>query len=71
MDSPSKKLALEVWEWSESKILELSSKAKSNEGEPAYEGLRQLAIGKGLKLSEDQQSKTRMALESPALITTH
>jgi len=47
LNSPSKKLALELWELPGSKILELSSKAGSDEGEAAYEELRQLAIGKG------------------------
>jgi hypothetical protein len=67
----SRKLALELWEWRGNKILELSGKTGSEEGEAAYEELRQLAIGKGLKLSADQRSKTRMVLESPASTTTH
>jgi hypothetical protein len=71
LESRSRKLALELWEWPGNKILELSSKTGSEEGEAAYEELRQLAIGKGLKLSADQRSKTRMVLESPALTTTH
>lgn len=32
LNSPSKKLALELWEWPESEILELSSKAESKGG---------------------------------------
>jgi hypothetical protein len=71
LESRSRKLALELWEWRGNKILELSSKTGSEEGEAAYEELRQLAIGKGLKLSADQRSKTRMVLESPASTTTH
>jgi hypothetical protein len=71
LDSRSKKLSLELWEWPGSKILELSSKAGSEDGKAAYERLRQLAIGKGLKLSPDQRSKTRMVLEPPASTTIH
>jgi hypothetical protein len=62
-DSRFKKVALELWEWPEGRILELSTKTKSEEVEAAFEQLRELAIGKGLKLSSDQRSKTRMMLE--------
>lgn len=71
LDSRSQKLVLELWKWPGNKILELSSKTGGKEGEAAYEELRQLAIGKGLKLNADQRSKTRMVLESPALTTAH
>lgn len=71
LDSRPKKLVLELWEWPGGKILELSSKAGSGEAQSAYEELRQLAIGRGLKLSSDQRSKTRMVLESPASTTAH
>jgi hypothetical protein len=64
--SPSRKLALELWEWPGGKILELSTKTGSQETRRAYEELHQLAIDKGLILSEDQRSKTRMVLESLA-----
>jgi hypothetical protein len=62
-DSRFKKVALELWEWPAGRILELSIKTRSEEFEAAFEYLRELAIGKGLKLSADQRSKTRMVLE--------
>ncbi len=58
LDSRSKKLALELWEWPGGTILELSSKVATEEGPAEYEELRTLAIGKGLKSSADQRSKT-------------
>jgi hypothetical protein len=71
LDSRSKKLALELWEWPGGKILELSSKVATEEGPAEDEELRHLAIGKGLKLSADQRSKTRMVLELNSTSVTH
>jgi hypothetical protein len=64
--SPSRKLALELWEWPGGRLLELSTKTDTQETRKAYEELHQLAIDKGLPLSADQRSKTRMVLESLA-----
>jgi hypothetical protein len=63
-NSPSRKLALELWEWPGGKILELSTKTATEEARKAYDDLHQLAISKGLPLSDDHRSKTRMVLES-------
>jgi hypothetical protein len=68
-DSGSKKLALELWEWPGGKILEVSSKVGSGEGEAAYEELRRVVADKGLRLNVEQRSKTRMVLE-PRTSTT-
>lgn len=62
--SRARNLSLELWEWPGGRILELSGKAGSEEGQAAYEELRQLAIANGLKPSPDQRSKTRVVLES-------
>lgn len=73
LGGPGAKLALELWEWPGGKILELSKKTGDKSSPAAYEELlqlRQLAIAKGLSLSADQRSKTRIVLESH-LITTH
>jgi hypothetical protein len=60
----SEKLALELWEWPRGKILELSRKSESESGSKAYEELRKMALNKGLTLSANQRSKTRMVLEA-------
>jgi hypothetical protein len=59
----SEKLALELWVWPRGKILELSKRSESESGSEAYEELRKMVLNKGLKLSADQRSKTRMVLE--------
>jgi hypothetical protein len=70
-NSQFNKLALELWEWSGGRILELSSKDTAGEGGAKYEGLRQLVSGKGLELSSDQRSKTRIVIESGASNVSH
>ena len=71
LDSRSKKLVLELWEWPGGKILELSSKVRTGEGPAEHEELRRLVIGNGLNLSADQRSKTRTVLESPRSTTKY
>jgi hypothetical protein len=71
LDSRSKKLRLELWQWPGGRILELSSKVRTGEGPAEYEELRRLVVGKGLKLSADQRSKTRTVLESPVSATKY
>jgi hypothetical protein len=71
VESRSKRLTLELWEWTGGKILELSTKTGSGSGSLAYTELRQLALDKGLKLSVDQRSKTRMVLEPHATSVAH
>jgi len=61
------KLTLELWEWPEGRILELSTKAGSNAGPITYAELQDLVSSKLLSLSRDQRSKTSTVLES----TTH
>lgn len=58
------RLALELWEWPEGRILELSTKAGSNVGATTYAELQDLASSKSLSLSRDQRSKTSTVLES-------
>jgi hypothetical protein len=62
------KLTLELWEWPEGRILELSTKAGSNAGPTTSVMLRDLVRSKTLSLSRDQRSKTSTVLES---ITHH
>jgi len=64
LDSKSKKLTLELWEWPGGQILELSTRTVTESGSKAYADLCQLALDRGLVLSTDQRSKTRMVLES-------
>jgi hypothetical protein len=58
------KITLELWEWPEGRILELSTKTGSDAGPMTYEQLQDLANSKSLSLSRDQRSKTRTVLES-------
>jgi len=58
------KLALELWEWPQGRILELSTKAGSNAGPKTYAKMQDLVRSKLLALSRDQRSKTIMVLES-------
>jgi len=71
LDSQSEKLILELWEWSGGQILELSTRTAIEPASAAYAELRQFASGKGLKLSADQRSKTRVVLESHATSIAH
>jgi hypothetical protein len=58
------KLTLELWEWPEGRILELSTKAGSNAGPMTSAMLLDLVRSKTLSLSQDQRSKTSTVLES-------
>jgi len=63
------KLSLELWEWPNGRILEVSTKTAPNAGPAAYTELESLAKKNGLALSPVQQSKTSTALKEivPAL----
>jgi hypothetical protein len=63
------KLALELWEWSGGKILELSTKVSSAAGPSTYAELRQLLETKHLSMSPTQRPKTSIVLQSIAHIT--
>jgi hypothetical protein len=58
------KLTLELWEWPDGRILELSTRVGSNAGPMTYAKLRDLVTSKLLSLSRDQRSKTSAVLES-------
>jgi hypothetical protein len=58
------KLTLELWEWPEGRILELSTKAGSKAGPMTSAMLQDLVRSKTLSLSRDQRSKTSTVLES-------
>lgn len=58
------KLTLELWEWPEGRILELSTKAGFNTGPRTSAMLQDLVRSKTLSLSRDQRSKTSAVLES-------
>jgi hypothetical protein len=57
---------LELWEWPEGKILELSTRVGPESGAQAYRELQDLARSKWLTFSPDQQPKTKTVLESIA-----
>jgi hypothetical protein len=58
------KLALELWEWPEGKILEISSKAPPAADASKYAQLSQLLETKGLLLNTNQATKTTTVLET-------
>jgi hypothetical protein len=60
------KLTLELWEWSEGKVLELSTKVGPDDGSSAHARLTHLVNDSGLSLSAIQRPKTNMVLEKIA-----
>ncbi len=58
------KLTMELWEWPEGRILEISTKAGFDAGQATYAKFRDLVSSKNLSLSRDQHSKTIAVLES-------
>jgi len=68
--SPSGKLALEVWEWPAGRILELSAKAGSGAEASKYAELERLVKINDLPLSVNQDTKTKMVLETLAAHTS-
>ena len=60
------KVSLELWEWLNGRILEVSTKAAPNAGPLAYTELESLAKKNGLALNPVQQSKTATALKEMA-----
>jgi hypothetical protein len=64
--SPYGKLALELWEWPQGKILELSAKAPPGTDSSKYAQLERLLTMKDLSLSANQGTKTTTVLESVA-----
>jgi hypothetical protein len=65
--SPHGKLALELWEWSTGKILELSSKSASASDTSKYKGMEAMLKANGLSLNANQATKTTTVLESLAI----
>ncbi len=61
---PLGKLDLELWEWPNGSILEVSTKVAMNAGQATYVELQKLAKRKDLALSAKQSSKTEIALRS-------
>ena len=57
------KLTLELWEWPEGSVLELSTKVGPNEGSSAYARLLRLANDSNLPVGANQRPKTNMVLE--------
>ena len=62
--SPSGRLALELWEWPAGKILELSAKVASNAEASKYAELERLVKVNNLSLSTSQDTKTRAVLKA-------
>jgi hypothetical protein len=60
---PLGKLSLELWEWPNGSVLEVSTKVTADAGQATYVELRDLAKKNGLALNKNQQAKTTIALE--------
>ena len=60
------KLTLELWEWPEGSVLELSTKVGADEGSSAYARLLRLANDSNLAVGANQRPKTNMVLEKLA-----
>jgi hypothetical protein len=60
------KLTLELWEWPEGKVLELSTKVPPDAGSLAYTELQKLLRTKHLSMSPTQLPKTSIALRAIA-----
>jgi hypothetical protein len=58
------KLSLELWEWPNGSILEVSTKVTADAGKATYVELRELATKNGLALNKNQQAKTTIVLEA-------
>ncbi len=58
-----RKLSLELWEWPNGKVLELSTKVEADNGEATYTALQRLLTNKGLSPSSVQGPKTGIALK--------
>src|SRR5271168_2627630 len=58
------KLTLELWEWPGGRVLELSTKVRSDAGSSTYTELQQLVKTRQLAMSSDQRVKTSIALEA-------
>ena len=65
-ESPSGKLALELWDWPAGRILELSAKVGSDAEASKYAELERLVKMKNLSLSASQDNKTSMVLQTQA-----
>jgi len=66
-DGPLKKVTIELWEWPGGRILELSAKAKSQNGADAMKILRQMAEGHALNVEKNQVTKTAFVLRNASL----
>jgi len=64
--SPSGKLALELWEWPAGKVLELSAKAGSDAEASKYAELERLVKMNNLSPSASQDTKTSIVLQTLA-----
>jgi hypothetical protein len=64
-------LSLELWEWPNNRILEVSAKAPPDAGRTAYRELESFAKKRRLALSAVQQSKTTTALEEINPVRAH
>lgn len=63
---PLGKSSLELWEWSNGKSLEISTKVAADAGSNAYVEFKNVAKRNHLDLSSDQRAKTSTALRSIA-----
>jgi len=58
------KLDLELWEWPDGKVLELSTKVSADAGPTTYVQLEKLLKARGIVLNSQQEFKTAMVLRT-------
>ena len=63
----ARKLTLEAWEWPDGNLLEISTRARPDDGPSTFAELQELASANGLSLSSIQGFKTSIVLKSVAL----
>jgi hypothetical protein len=63
-DGPLRKVTVELWEWPNGKILELSAKAGPQKGPSTMVQLREKAVANGLMMEENQEPKTSLVLHA-------
>ena len=63
-DGPPRKVTVELWEWSNGKILELSAKTDPQRGASTMGQLRDRAVANGLMIEKNQEPKTSLVLHA-------
>lgn len=61
-ERPLGKMSLELWNWQNGSVLELSTRSEPGSGQTTYAALKRLALATGISVSARQEAKTSTAL---------